>query len=103
MSRRCSVLFLTLVPVLITRPSFAQSDAATQLGRITVFAGQYTTVEQPGAALNSLDIVRTPGATADINRAPQTFPGVQLPDEGNAPFVRGGDSFETVSLVNDLR
>ncbi|MSU68440.1 MAG: Plug domain-containing protein, partial [Opitutaceae bacterium] len=43
------------------------------------------------------------GAAADINRALQTFPGVQLPGEGNALFVRGGDSFETVTLVNGLR
>lgn len=79
------------------------ADPATRLTAVTVFAGQFPTGEQPGAVLDALDIVRTPGAAADINRALQTLPGVQLPDEGNALFVRGGDSFETVTLVNGLR
>jgi outer membrane cobalamin receptor len=73
------------------------------LERVVVLAGRYPTGEVPGAMLNSLEIVTTPGAAGDINRALQTLPGVQLPDEGNALFVRGGDSFETVTLVNGLR
>ncbi len=78
------------------------ADVAT-LEPVTVFAGQFPTGEQPGAVLNSLEVVRTPGAAADINRALQTLPGIQFPDEGNALFVRGGDSFETVTLVDGLR
>lgn len=74
-----------------------------QLDKVTVFAGVFPTGEQPGAVLNSLEVVQTPGATADINRALQTLPGIQFPDEGNALFVRGGDSFETITLVNGLR
>jgi len=81
----------------------AQTPTAMRLEPVTVFAGQFPTGERPGALLNSLEVVRTPGTAADINRALQTFPGVQLPDEGNALFVRGGDSFETVTLVNGLR
>lgn len=81
----------------------AQTGDTSQLSAITVFAGQYPTGEAPGAVLNSLEVVRTPGAGADINRALQTLPGVQIPDEGNALFVRGGDSFETATLVNGLR
>jgi len=81
----------------------AQTPTTLRLEPVTVFAGQFPTGERPGALLNSPEAVRTPGTTADINRTLQTLPGVQLPDEGNALFVRGGDSFETVTLVNGLR
>src|SRR5262245_30905554 len=81
----------------------APAAEVTTLEPVTVFAGQYPTGELPGAVLNSLEVVRTPGAAADINRALQTLPGIQFPDEGNALFVRGGDSFETATLVNGLR
>jgi vitamin B12 transporter len=84
--------------------AFAQSEEnVAPLERVVVLAGQFPMGESPGAVLNSLEVVTTPGAAADINRALQTLPGVQLPDEGNALFVRGGDSFETVTLVNGLR
>lgn len=93
---------IAVVAVLLAGRALAQSDV-TSLDQVTVFAGQFPTGETPGAVLNTLEIVTTPGAHADINRALQTLPGVQLPDEGNALFVRGGDSFETVTLVNGLR
>ena len=88
---------------LVASIAAAQTAATAKLSTVTVFAGQFPTGELPGAVLNSLEVVRTPGATADINRALQTLPGVQLADEGNALFVRGGDSFETATLVNGLR
>jgi vitamin B12 transporter len=82
---------------------FAQDDDVARLDRFVVLAGQFPMGDTPGAVLGPLEIVTTPGAAADINRALQTLPGIQLPDEGNALFVRGGDSFETVTLVNGLR
>ena len=113
MSRRpltvvTAVVLTVLVAASIVATTFAAAQPAAlapaeQLAPVTVFAGQYPTGELPGAVLTALDVVRTPGAAADINRALQTLPGVQLPDEGNALFVRGGDSFETATLVNGLR
>ena len=101
--KRHVLLAAALLPALPASLALAQSEEATKLSAVTVFAGLYPTGELPGAILNSLEVVRTPGAAADINRALQTFPGVQIPDEGNALFVRGGDSIETATLVNGLR
>lgn len=98
--RTIAVSFLTLLTATLV---VAQSTDVTKLDRVTVLAGQFPTGEQPGAVLNSLDVVRTPGSAADINRALQTLPGVQLVDEGNALFVRGGDSAETTTLINGVR
>lgn len=69
---------------------------------ITVTAGSYTAGSERGASLNAIQVVSTPGATADIARAIQTLPGVQSVDEGTGLFVRGGDVSETRVLLNDV-
>jgi vitamin B12 transporter len=92
-----------LAAVVAIPSAHGEAEPIEQLERVEVFAGQFPTGEQPGAVLDALDVVRTPGAAADINRALQTLPGIQLPDEGNALFVRGGDSTETAMLINGLR
>jgi len=81
----------------------AAIEPVEKLSEFVVLAGRIPTGNSPGAMLNSIEVVSTPGATADINRSLQTFPGVQLADEGNALFVRGGDSPETITLINGIR
>lgn len=66
-------------------------------------AGQFTTGSSPSAILKPMEILMVPGSAADINRALQTLPGVQAADEGNALFVRGGDSRETATWINGIR
>ena len=56
--------------------------------------------DERGATLTSLEVVTTPGATANVNRAIQTLPGAQAVDEGTALFVRGGDYTETKVLLD---
>ncbi|MFN2564237.1 MAG: TonB-dependent receptor domain-containing protein, partial [Gemmatimonadaceae bacterium] len=70
------------------------------LAPVTVQAGRYTAGEERGATLTTLEVVTTPGAAADVNRAIQTLPGVQSVDEGTALFVRGGDYTETKALLD---
>jgi outer membrane cobalamin receptor len=81
----------------------SDNEPVEKLSAFSVIAGRIPTGMAPGAILNSVEILSTPGATADINRSLQTFPGVQQVDEGNALFVRGGDSIETATLVNGIR
>jgi hypothetical protein len=75
---------------------------AATLVPITVQAGAYKAGNERGATLTSIDVVSTPGATADVARAMQTLPGVQNVDEGTGLFVRGGDVSETKVLLNDV-
>jgi vitamin B12 transporter len=70
------------------------------LAPVAVQAGRYTAGEERGATLTTLEVVTTPGAAADVNRAIQTLPGVQSVDEGTALFVRGGDYTETKVLLD---
>ncbi|MGQ0648273.1 MAG: TonB-dependent receptor [Gemmatimonadaceae bacterium] len=75
--------------------------ATTMLAPITVQAGAYTAGEERGATLTPLEVVTTPGTSADINRAIQLLPGVQAVDDGTALFVRGGDYTETKVFMNE--
>jgi hypothetical protein len=68
---------------------------------IKVQAGAYTAGNERGSTLTALEVVTTPGATADVARAMQTLPGVQNVDEGTGLFVRGGDVSETKVLLNN--
>jgi hypothetical protein len=77
------------------------SRAATALAPITVQAGAYTASDERGATLTSLEVVTTPGTSADVNRAIQLLPGVQPIDDGTALFVRGGDFTETKVFFNE--
>ena len=74
--------------------------AFIELGETVVTASTYTTGEEETVTLSPLDVVTTPGASADIFRAFKTFPGVATVDDGAGLFVRGGDVSETVVLLD---
>lgn len=74
--------------------------APVALEPIRVEAGTYRLGSLPDVILSDLDVVRTPGATADPFRAIQTFPGLQNVGEGAGLFVRGGDLSETRVMLD---
>lgn len=78
---------------LILRLAFIQFDETIVTG------STYTTGEDETVTLSPLDVVTTPGTSADIFRAFKTFPGVSTVDDGAGLFVRGGDVSETVILL----
>ncbi|HEY1305117.1 MAG TPA: TonB-dependent receptor [Vicinamibacterales bacterium] len=51
--------------------------------------------------LQPLQVVRIPGAQADVFRAVQTLPGVVTVDDGAGLFVRGGDVSEVLVSLDD--
>ncbi|MBK8250180.1 MAG: TonB-dependent receptor [Gemmatimonadetes bacterium] len=83
--------------------SITLDRASASLTPITVRAGAYTAGEERGATLTALEVVTTPGTSADINRAIQLLPGVQAVDDGTALFVRGGDYTETKVFMNEAQ
>ena len=83
----------TTIVRLILRPTLIQLDETIVTG------STYTTGEDETVTLSPLDVVTTPGASADIFRAFKTFPGVATVDDGAGLFVRGGDVSETVILL----
>ncbi|MDZ7335429.1 MAG: TonB-dependent receptor, partial [candidate division KSB1 bacterium] len=68
---------------------------------VMVTASAFTAADEgEGVTLTAMDVVRTPGAAADLFWAIKTFPGLQQVDEGAGLFVRGGDVSETVVLLD---
>lgn len=70
------------------------------LEEAVVTASAFATGDAEAVTLQSLEVVTTPGAAADIFLAIKTFPGVAMVDEGAGLFVRGGDVSETVLLLD---
>jgi len=79
---------ITLVPAPIT-------------DTVTVTAPRAPALPASSFAMRPLDVVRTPGAAADLMRALQTLPGVAQIDEGAGLYVRGGDTSEVLVLLDD--
>ncbi len=67
---------------------------------VMVTASAFIAADEEGVTLTAMDVVRTPGAAADLFWAIKTFPGVQQVEEGAGLFVRGGDVSETVVLLD---
>ena len=107
--RRLAATFIGFEPARQTLHLAAGDTAAVllvlrrtliELGETVVTASTYTTGEEEAVTLSPLDVVTTPGASADIFRAFQTFPGVAAVDDGAGLYVRGGDVNETVVLLD---
>lgn len=67
---------------------------------ILVTASSYTSGANPSVTLTPLEIVRIPGADADLYRAITTFPGSNQVNEGSRITVRGGDPDEVLTVID---
>lgn len=67
---------------------------------ITVTASSFTSGENSKVTLTPLEIVRIPGADADLYRAITTFPGSNQVDEGSRIAVRGGEPTEVLTILD---
>jgi len=72
-----------------------------EIDEVVVSTSTYTTGIEEGVTLDPFDVVTTPGAAADVFRAVQTFPGVSAVEKGSGLFVRGGNTSETVTLIDN--
>lgn len=75
-----------------------KSEVRTE--EILVTASSFTSGENSKVTLTPLEIVRIPGANADLYRALTTFPGSNQVDEGSRITVRGGDPNEVVTILD---
>ncbi len=83
-------------------------EQITELKAVVITAGSFEASDKnKGAVLNSLDIVTTPSANADVTSAFKTLPGTQQVGESEGLFVRGGSATEAKiymdgNLVNNF-
>ncbi|MFA5405569.1 MAG: TonB-dependent receptor [Ignavibacteria bacterium] len=76
------------------------SKAIYTTDEITVTASSFTSGENSKVTLTPLEIMRIPGADADLYRAITTFPGSNQVDEGSRIAVRGGEPNEVLTVLD---
>lgn len=83
-------------------------EEITELKAVVITAGSFEASDKKKTTvLNSIDIVTTASANADVTAAVKTLPGAQQVGESEGLFVRGGTAGETKifidgSLVNNF-
>ena len=91
---------LLLIPGDTINLTIVLRENLIEMDEAIVTASSFATGDAENVTLESLEVVTTPGAAADIFLAIKTLPGVAMVDEGAGLFVRGGDVDETVLLLD---
>ncbi|MEM6629973.1 MAG: TonB-dependent receptor [Bacteroidota bacterium] len=80
------------------------ASSSTELETVQIHAGAFEAGdEKKGVVLNSIDVVTTAGALADIATALNTLPGTQRVGEDGQLYVRGGAAYETRVFMDGMR
>ncbi|HYH16468.1 MAG TPA: TonB-dependent receptor, partial [Flavisolibacter sp.] len=76
-------------------------EEITELKAVVISAGAFEASDRKKATvLNSIDIVTTASANADVTGALKTLPGAQQVGESEGLFVRGGTAAETKTFID---
>ena len=77
-------------------------EEITELKAVVITAGTFEASDRKraGVVLNSIDIVTTASANADVTQALKTLPGAQQVGETEGLFVRGGTAAETRIFID---
>ena len=81
---------------------FVLKEEITEMNAVVVTAGSFEASDKKraGVVLNSIDIVTTASANADVTQALKTLPGAQQVGETEGLFVRGGTATETKVFID---
>ncbi len=82
--------------------NFALKEEVSELKAVTVTAGSFEAGDKKRAAtvLNTLDVLTTGGANADITAVLKTLPGAQQVGDQEGLFVRGGAGYEAKQFID---
>lgn len=76
-------------------------EEITELKAVVISAGAFEASDRKkSTVLNSIDIVTTASANADVTGALKTLPGAQQVGESEGLFVRGGTAAETKTFID---
>jgi len=83
--------------------SIILQEEQTGISEVVITAGTFEAGDRKkGAVLSSYDISTTAGAMGDLAGAMNTLPGTMHVGEEGALFVRGGDKYETRTLIDGM-
>jgi hypothetical protein len=90
---------LSGTPVVLT---ITLKEEINEMKAVVITAGTFEASDRKraGVVLNSLDVVTTASANADITGALKTLPGAQQVGETEGLFVRGGTAAETKIFID---
>ena len=81
--------------------SFSIKEEISEMKAVVITAGSFEASDKKRATvLNSIDIVTTASANADVTGAIKTLPGAQQVGESEGLFVRGGTAAETKTFID---
>ncbi|MCW3074187.1 MAG: TonB-dependent receptor [Flaviaesturariibacter sp.] len=81
--------------------SIVLKEEITELKAVVITAGSFEASDKKKTTvLNSIDIVTTASANADVTGAVKTLPGAQQVGESEGLFVRGGTAAETKTFID---
>jgi vitamin B12 transporter len=81
--------------------SFVLKEEINEMKAVVITAGSFEASDKKRATvLNSIDMVTTASANADVSGAIRTLPGAQQVGESEGLFVRGGTSSETKIFID---
>ena len=76
-------------------------EGSNQLTEVVISAGAFeASDEKKITMLRPLDIVTNAGASGDVYGALQTLPGVSQVNDETGIFVRGGEAYETQTIID---
>lgn len=85
----------------VTPFSFSLKEELSEMKAVVITAGSFEASDKKRATvLNSIDIVTTASANADVTGAIKTLPGAQQVGESEGLFVRGGTAAETKTFID---
>lgn len=94
---KCSVKEMNNLQIIL-------KEKINTLNTVTITAGTFTAGDKSKTtALNSLDVVTTAGAEANLVVAFQKLPGTTINPESCKLFIRGGNSYESQTFIDGLR
>lgn len=67
---------------------------------VIVTASSFSSEKEKGIVMTSMDVITTPGGAADIFQTLKTVPGITQVSESAELYVRGGDPFETTTILD---
>jgi hypothetical protein len=80
---------------------FSLKEEINEMKAVVITAGTFEASDKKRATvLNSIDIVTTASANADVTGAIKTLPGAQQVGESEGLFVRGGTAAETKTFID---
>ncbi len=81
--------------------AFSLKEEINEMKAVVITAGTFEASDKKRATvLNSIDIVTTASANADVTGAIKTLPGAQQVGESEGLFVRGGTAAETRTFID---